>query len=584
MAHNKLYRNFIILQEDDKSKSSSNDKALSGYAKIEAKGEKCKITFYAQNLKKDDDYAIVLICYKKDMKQIIDMGPLTVNEVGKGEACIEYYSDNIAGLNLGYDKISGAGICKKKSGSLDFSMYGFMNGEKVDDGWKKMKVVNCYDKSGSTKSKEYYKKDDDKKYESKKDKDKKCEDKKHEDKKYDKKHEDEMNCEKMHEEKKSHDKDDHKHNCDDKKRDIDEDDTIDENDIIYDEVQEHHNEDHDNENYSMDDEIRGHKKYCSGKKDYKKHDKKMHDDKMHCGMMHGEKMHYDKMNCGMMHGEKMYDDKMHCGMMHGEKMHDDKMNCGMMHGEKMYDDKMNCGMMHGEKMYDDKMHCGMMHGEKMYDGKMHWGMMHGEKMHDRDEEYTSEENDIKDYEIQDYHNEGYNMDDEIRDNKYHCGRDNLANNFEAYERRIEEQKVDPYDFSLRGGVGNFFENLVKEFEEVKGGFKEISYCKWFKIPVRDIEDMCNSKDYNKYSIIYYPMLNYYPYIKKYGYFMMGYKCDSKGNLKYLVYAIPGKRDREEQPYCGKSGFVTWCKRDDDRNGFWLMFYDYKNSTVVVPSK
>ena len=136
MAHNKLYRNFIILQEDKKNKSSSNDKALSGYAKIEAKGEKCKITFYAQNLKEDDDYAIVLICYKKDLKQIIDIGPLTVNKVGKGEACIEYYSDNIAGLSLGYDKISGAGICKKNNGYMDFSMYGFMNGVKPEDNWK----------------------------------------------------------------------------------------------------------------------------------------------------------------------------------------------------------------------------------------------------------------------------------------------------------------------------------------------------------------------------------------------------------------------------------------------------------------
>ena len=76
MAHNKLYRNFIILQEDEREYSSSNDKALSGYAKIEAKGEKCKISFYAQNLKQDDDYSIVLICCKKDLKQIIDFGPL----------------------------------------------------------------------------------------------------------------------------------------------------------------------------------------------------------------------------------------------------------------------------------------------------------------------------------------------------------------------------------------------------------------------------------------------------------------------------------------------------------------------------
>ena len=76
MAHNKLYRNFIILQEDKKNNSSSDDKALSGYAKIEAKSDKCKISFYAQNLKEDENYAIVLICYKKDLKQIIDLGPL----------------------------------------------------------------------------------------------------------------------------------------------------------------------------------------------------------------------------------------------------------------------------------------------------------------------------------------------------------------------------------------------------------------------------------------------------------------------------------------------------------------------------
>lgn len=51
VAHNKLYRNFIILQQDEKINLESTEKALSGYAKVEAKGDKCKISFYAQNLK-----------------------------------------------------------------------------------------------------------------------------------------------------------------------------------------------------------------------------------------------------------------------------------------------------------------------------------------------------------------------------------------------------------------------------------------------------------------------------------------------------------------------------------------------------
>lgn len=129
MAHNKLYRNFIILQEDENN-ASSGDKAVSGYSKIEAKGDKCKITFYAQNLKKEDNYSIVLICYKKDTKQIIDMGPLLVSDNGKGEASKEYHSENIAGINMSFDKISGAGICKNTGGKLVFMLYGFMNGEK----------------------------------------------------------------------------------------------------------------------------------------------------------------------------------------------------------------------------------------------------------------------------------------------------------------------------------------------------------------------------------------------------------------------------------------------------------------------
>ena len=49
--NNKLYRNFIILQEDEKEHLKDGEKPLSGYAKIEAKSDKCKISFYTQNLK-----------------------------------------------------------------------------------------------------------------------------------------------------------------------------------------------------------------------------------------------------------------------------------------------------------------------------------------------------------------------------------------------------------------------------------------------------------------------------------------------------------------------------------------------------
>lgn len=373
MAHNKLYRNFIILQEDEKSHSKSADKPLSGYAKIEAKGDKCKISFYAQNLKKDEKYTILLICYKKDMKQIVDLGELQVSEVGKGEAIKEYYINDIAGLNFSYEKISGAAICKHKNEQLLFLMYGFMNNENIKEDWKKAKVVKGYDKNSSVPQ---YKKA-------------------------------EKDNSKIKDDIKKESKDDHKHN--DKNK---------------------------------------------------------------------EKYHKNNDGCG----------------------------CEQ------------CPRVDDEKNAD-----------------------------------SITQKDFDEYE-------------------------------ENINRSKQNQEVDPYDFELRGAMGDFFNNIVKGFEEVKGKFKDIKYCKWYKIKIGSIDDMCNTSDYNKYTVAYYPMLNYYPYIKKYGYFFIGYKCDSKGNLKYIVYGIPGNKDKDEQPYVGKTGFVTWIDSDDGKVGCWLMFYDYKNSNIVVPMK
>ena len=171
---------------------------------------------------------------------------------------------------------------------------------------------------------------------------------------------------------------------------------------------------------------------------------------------------------------------------------------------------------------------------------------------------------------------------EVKDCDDYCGkRDDI--DFDEYETRINDE-IDPYSFEMRGALGEFFEGIVKDFEEVKNKFKEIKYCKWYKVKVNDLDEMCNVTNYNKYTIAYYPMLNYYPYIKKYGYFLLGYKCDNKGELKYIVYGVPGKKDKDEQPYVGKTGFVTWMDTGKGNVGCWLMFYDYKNSTVVVPMK
>lgn len=469
MAHNKLYRNFIILQEDENSHFGSVDKLLSGYAKIEAKSDKCKISFYAQNLKKDEKYTIVLICYKKEVKQIVDLGALEVNEVGKGEAIKEYYINDIAGLNFSYEKISGAAICKHKNEQLSFLMYGFMNNENIKEDWKKMKIVKCYDKNKiapkyekpikEDKDKDEYKKEEHKVEKcDKEDEKKSVEHKHHEDK------DDECCKHKEHDEKYDH----HKDKDDDCK------------------YKEH---DHDYKDKDKDDEECKHKEH-----EHKEHEHEDHKDK-------------DDECCK-----------------------------------------------HKEHDYDDD--------------------HHEEKHHKHNEDYECNENCKRSVEED-------NEDEET--NEVTTQKD-----FDEYEESVnvsrENQEIDPYDFNVRGAVGDFFDNIVKGFEEVKGKFKEIKYCKWYKIKINSIDDMCNTADYNKYTVAYYPMLNYYPYIKKYGYFFIGYKCDSKGDLKYIVYGIPGNKDKDDQPYVGKTGFVTWISSDDGKVGCWLMFYDYKNSNIVVPMK
>lgn len=389
-SNNRLYRNFVILQEDERGYVNSEDKTLSGYSKIEAKGDKCKISFYAQNLKKDNDkYYMVLICSKKDIKQIVNLGPLEVTDKGKGEVTKEFNVSNIAGLNLDFDKISGAAIVKMNNDSPIFVMCGFLNGQQPTDNWKGYTIVKTRDVR-STKS-----------------------------------------------------------------------------NIIKD-----------------------------SKKEIKKNDSKK------------------------------------------RKVKEESLS----ENEAKEEEKPII-----ENPIRDEVEVKI------------------EPEETKKEFAESEESEI------------------IEENE---PKENLRGKFEDYEDEIEANKeFDPINGKIRGSIGEYFESIVDGFERDTDSIDELKYTKWYKVPVHDLREMCNMNNYNKYTLAYYPMLNYYPYIKKYGFFMIGYKCDSKGNLKHIIYGVPGKKDKDEQPYDGRTGFVTWVSiKNNANNGCWLMFYDFKNSTVVVPMK
>ena len=406
-SNNRLYRNFVILQEDERGYSNSSDKTLSGYSKIEAKGDKCKISFYAQNLKKDNEnYYMMIVCCKKDMKQIVNLGPIEVTDTGKAEATKEYNVSNIGGLDIQFDKISGTAIAKFKDGIPIFVMCGFLNGQQPTENWKNYTIV---------KAKEV--------------------------------------------------------------------------------------------------RLRATEKVAEkeNKKEPRKPELKV---------------------------EKSKDKAIENHVVEA-KVNEDIIL------EKT------------ERIEEEK--------EEAVK----------EATKEAIKEVVEEVVEVK--EVQEVENV-----EEAR--RRYFQRENLRGKFEDYEDEIEASKeFDPVSGKIRGSIGEYFESIVEGFDRDYDSIDELKYTKWYKIPVHDLHEMCNMSNYNKYTLAYYPMLNYYPYIKKYGYFMLGYKCDSQGNLKHIIYAIPGKKDKDEQPYDGRTGFVTWVSLNGkDRDGCWLMFYDFKNSTVVVP--
>lgn len=135
-----------------------------------------------------------------------------------------------------------------------------------------------------------------------------------------------------------------------------------------------------------------------------------------------------------------------------------------------------------------------------------------------------------------------------------------------------------------GLEGKYFRSLVEDLDSVDNITDEIKNCIWYKIDAKDEDDMRNTCNYDKFMVLYNPMLGYYSYIKKHGHYILGYKCDSSGNMKYLVYGIPGDKTREDQPFKGKSGFVTWIENKENNLGYWLMFYDYKTNNILIPVK
>lgn len=549
LAHNKLYRNFIILQKDDRGYSTENEKALSGYAKVEAKGDKCKISFYAQNLRKEDNYSMVLICCKRDFKELIDLGPLTINEVGKGDTSKEYYINNIAGLGISYEKISGAAICTSSGSDLNFIMHGFMNGEEPTENWRNFKLVRVESKKDNIVLET--KKSDEKGI---------------------------ISSEKVISSKVddispkvddlSSKVDDIRSEADDLSSNLDNIIETERNENIKVEtvVVVESAEKTDSNVERVEEKIAENILSSDERHKCKECDKK-EEKKEKCKKEEHKKDEYKKEECKKEDHKKGEEHKKE--FMKYEKYEEKKEECKKDSIEeiiaKLCDKIEDCNHMIDFNIYD--MNCDyMVYGfiKKKDDNKCEWKKF---KLKKSMNEVCCKTHINKRIE------ENTRLDLELDEP-----------DFDKYERDIKESVDNFNDFHMNGSVGQYFEKIAQGFDVYDDKLNDINNCKWYRINVNGIDDLCNESNYNKYTLAYYPMINYYPYISKNNHFLLGYKCNEEGELQHIIYGIPGSKDKEDQPYGGKTGFVTWTNTNKRSQGYWLMFYDFKNSSIVVPMK
>lgn len=384
MTTKKSYsRYFIILQEQEKGYSLATDKLTSGYAKIEIKNDKCKISYYVQNLKKDlTPYHMILICNKKDVRKIINLGELNIDDNGRTDVTMELDSEDLDGSRISVDKVAGASVVKIQENKLIPVLQGFITTESVEN-WKDYEVY-----------------------------------------------------------------------------------------------------------------IREPKKEVLEQVERKEEEVLVQEPDV--------------------------------------KVENNEIEVK-------------------------------------------------EVINQESKNLEIEENEVEDSNadvsiIED------RFEDEVEDTQ---GTDI---NFEKYENEIEAIKTQELEKDFpSGAIGEYFKNIATGLEEIEVLSPEIKRCRWYKIPIKHSKDFSQAADFNKYSVIYYPMEVYYRYISRYGYFNIGYKYDKKGRMKYIVFAIPGTKYGYEQPYDGKSGFVTWVSADNSKDrestfGYWLMFYDFRNRTIAIPIK
>lgn len=524
MSQNKNFsRYFIILQEQDKGYGLTPNKVPTGYAKVECKNDKCKITFYVQNLKKENlAYYMFLIASKKNTEKLINLGQIKLDNTGRAEVTSEHDQDNIAGTNISFDKISGAALAIMNGKQVITPLVGFNTLDMPN--FKDFKILNMYLKDDQNQEKppkkEVKSKKDDKvdfeKYENE------IEDKKELDKK-------ELDENKIKEEKLE------------KPENLDEliiDDTKTRDDLI---------EDIHEGDVELDSVIK--ELYYISKNGINQEKLKPIIDQLNA-MKSYPNMPLDVLSSVIDEISEMNENTT------SEQL------------QKVVDKLVD---IEKYEEFDEYMDMDRASEDLIIDGSLDDDIVQSTIEKEKSNPYD----DLN----REYDDEGVGIgEDEYV--PYNYNEEDLRH--DPYLERIDDEDDYP-----TGSVGKFFKDALKDFDKIKNFAPEIKSTKWYRVNVDDLDCILDDEDHNKYTVVYYPMINYYPYFSRFNHYIVGLKHDENGKMKYIVYGVPGIKDKYSQPLDGKTGFVIWVPNSTNINeemGYWLLFYDFKNSTILIPEK
>lgn len=108
----------------------------------------------------------------------------------------------------------------------------------------------------------------------------------------------------------------------------------------------------------------------------------------------------------------------------------------------------------------------------------------------------------------------------------------------------------------------YVNNIVSFLEEVQPFEKKFEGYRWWKVKT----------GYREGSFDHY---------------LVGFVNDEKGELKYIVYGMPGFFTLADQPFGGMTGFVVWKPvkenlRGARDEGYWILHIDAKTGQIAVP--